>query len=438
MLRSGRLPIIQRASFLHTFVDAIHPALIAFVDYDSATSSRPYWVTCALKRHNRIGELFETDVPGAIQEAIRCGNVGWILDNSLEAPLLSRSCMNRWHEDVRQLGLFQANIVYLSQNVLAAEVYEAFCLRTQATKVIRCGYYHFFHKKLALRVAAMRIGQRRAFARASRQLKSPGDPNFRRFVSLNHRVRHFRLAFLLSLARDGLLQDGHVSFGGLTQEALIMQQRPAAERGPDPIATILADPQLKDLAQFYPRLSTLDGQMVDRKHIRINEAGKLAVADLVYSFQSEVYRHSYFTVVTETEMVRGMNRITEKPIKPLLNNTPFLIFGNYQSLSLLRALGFKSFSCFDESYDSILDPYERFSAAYDEFRRLLALPGSAWTSIRAKLANTLAENQDYALNGFLSFLVSSMDGSLAAALVNGDAKLPAPAPSNSTLGERGR
>lgn len=64
------------------------------------------------------------------------------------------------------------------------------------------------------------------------------------------------------------------------------------------------------------------------------------------------YDDTYFSVVVES-MTDGCF-ITEKTMKPLAYQHPFLVIGPYGTLSTLRSWGFQTFgNIFDESYDDI-------------------------------------------------------------------------------------
>lgn len=110
-------------------------------------------------------------------------------------------------------------------------------------------------------------------------------------------------------------------------------------------------------------------------------------ADLV----TDLYDRCWFSIVTETEMTTRAIRITEKPLKPLANFHPFLIFGNPGSLAFLKQLGFSTFAPWiDERYDDEPDPLERFDLAYAEVRRISAMPNRSCTRLREICAKRLS------------------------------------------------
>lgn len=108
----------------------------------------------------------------------------------------------------------------------------------------------------------------------------------------------------------------------------------------------------------------------------------------------ELYERTYFSIVTETEFSRHQQSITEKIIKPIMHNHPFVVFGSPNCLKTLKKYGFKTFSEFwDESYDSELDDYTRFVKFYNLLESLLNLSDEKWNSILLKMKDILEHNQ---------------------------------------------
>ncbi len=121
-------------------------------------------------------------------------------------------------------------------------------------------------------------------------------------------------------------------------------------------------------------------------------------ARAVQALEIEEYGHSWFSVVTETEMSSRLHRITEKPLKPLLGFHPFLLLGNPGALQLLRGYGFETFSgAFDERYDSEPNPRRRFDMVYAELRRLCALEEPEMARVSAELSEIVAFNACWGL-----------------------------------------
>lgn len=83
-------------------------------------------------------------------------------------------------------------------------------------------------------------------------------------------------------------------------------------------------------------------------------------------FNPEWYDDTYFSMVVETRISRRVDeqlQLTEKTFKPIAFQHPFLVWGEPESLSRLKTLGFETFdNLFDESYDSIVNHQQRLDA----------------------------------------------------------------------------
>jgi hypothetical protein len=80
------------------------------------------------------------------------------------------------------------------------------------------------------------------------------------------------------------------------------------------------------------------------------------------------YNRTAFSVVAEsymrnTSVPSAGTEVSEKIFKPLAYYHPFITFGSLYTLKYLQAQGFETFSeLFDESYDIVVDDYERHNA----------------------------------------------------------------------------
>lgn len=80
-------------------------------------------------------------------------------------------------------------------------------------------------------------------------------------------------------------------------------------------------------------------------------------------FDRDDYDHYDWEVVLETLFDDGRIHLTEKTLRPLACGQPFLLLAPHGSLQYLRSYGFRTFhSIIDETYDTIVDPYQRMQA----------------------------------------------------------------------------
>jgi len=105
----------------------------------------------------------------------------------------------------------------------------------------------------------------------------------------------------------------------------------------------------------------LDTQnILDKGNFRVND-----------TFKKELFLNSCINLVTESSFEQNELFVSEKILKPILNYQPFIVFAGYGYLKHLKTYGFKTFSDFwDESYDDIENPEERFFALLKLVRKL--------------------------------------------------------------------
>jgi len=84
--------------------------------------------------------------------------------------------------------------------------------------------------------------------------------------------------------------------------------------------------------------------------------------------------NSYFEICFETFIHGDHKSLTEKVFKPIINFQPFIFVAYPGALSLLRDLGFKTFSGFiDESYDDEINMGKKMNMIYGEIKRLCSM-----------------------------------------------------------------
>jgi hypothetical protein len=210
----------------------------------------------------------------------------------------------------------------------------------------------------------------------------PAAPT-RHFLCFNQRPQIHRAALLLAMERDGLLGSAHLSFNQSITAELPLSGRTLA-------------PWL-DMAE--PEVDALINAVEPTLPLRLDLSGHgvttAADAGYVDSFSARLFADAAVYLVTESEMNGSdMCRLTEKTVKGLAAEIPFIVFGNQGTLASLRALGFRTFApLIDESYDSVEDPVARFKAAYAETRRLAAMPLETLVGLRQVLLPVLQHNR---------------------------------------------
>ena len=135
-------------------------------------------------------------------------------------------------------------------------------------------------------------------------------------------------------------------------------------------------PKHKSVIQAYSTLMSKLPQRIDMDDC----GGKIGTINL----DVDLMRRGKFHIVVETDLGNGkyQQRITEKTLKSIATQTPFLIFGAPYSLQYLHELGFKTFDhVLDESYDVITDEIERCEYVANLVTKLSLLSDDEFDSI---------------------------------------------------------
>lgn len=104
----------------------------------------------------------------------------------------------------------------------------------------------------------------------------------------------------------------------------------------------------------------------------------------------EIYRRTYYSILTETLGTGGAFFFSEKSIKAFFAKRIFVLFGNKHHLKRLRALGFQTFGALiDESYDECAIDSERFNLA---MHQVLQLSRMDPVQVQDKLQSVLDHN----------------------------------------------
>tara|TARA_B110000858_G_C17772935_1_gene460659 strand:+ start:404 stop:1858 length:1455 start_codon:yes stop_codon:yes gene_type:complete len=113
---------------------------------------------------------------------------------------------------------------------------------------------------------------------------------------------------------------------------------------------------------------------------------------------SENYKSTYFSIVTETLFYELGNYLSEKTWKPIAHLHPFILIGRPGMLKFLHSLGFKTFSEFwDESYDTIEMNSTRMEKIFEVIKTLLSKSKDEWDELNKKLKPILIFNRNLLL-----------------------------------------
>ena len=163
----------------------------------------------------------------------------------------------------------------------------------------------------------------------------------------------------------------------------------------------------KTLLSFHYNADTLDGSGFDELAllIGVNDANELC-HDLLRAFPIKLddvktypvlspayfnilnnYNNIFLDVVCETYFTGNTFYPTEKTVRPIIANTPFLVFGPKDYLSNLRKLGFRTFS------DYWSEDYDNHSGVYraQEIQKIISDLSNKSTSELNTMYNTMSD-----------------------------------------------
>jgi hypothetical protein len=87
-----------------------------------------------------------------------------------------------------------------------------------------------------------------------------------------------------------------------------------------------------------------------------------------------VFNDTAYSIIAETDHDNTLSFFSEKTAKPLIARRLFVAFSGYKFLHNLRSLGFQTFDCvIDESYDLIEDDTARYTAAFEQVKKLCSM-----------------------------------------------------------------
>jgi hypothetical protein len=115
--------------------------------------------------------------------------------------------------------------------------------------------------------------------------------------------------------------------------------------------------------------------------------------ELIVGASRKPYSEYFMEVIAESHILDN-SWITEKTVKNLYIGKPFIMYSGVNSLKLLRRNGFMTFDhWFDESYDSMLNSYDRLEAIKREIDRIAQMSYQDLTRIQQEMLPVLEHNR---------------------------------------------
>ena len=220
-------------------------------------------------------------------------------------------------------------------------------------------------------------------------------------LMLNRRLHWHRKMFLSLLQDDGLLDNNLISFnfdfentkftkfetGILNDNYLKVDMFFSKD---DFNINVLSNSLKNKILNGYSKLKKIKKQVLDVSDLSLIDGRRLELDNV------ELYKNSYFSIVSETEFFENWNNYTtEKILKPIQQLHPFILVGRPHSLKYLKLYGFKTFSDFwDESYDDEFINPKRMEMIYSLFVKLNNKSDDEWVILLKSIKDILIYNRN--------------------------------------------
>ncbi len=324
----------------------------------------------------REPEASAAGLSAEVWQALSEGRAALVLDASGEGSPFWPQSADRLHRFLRAHGVRPSMAAFVTQDRGWPAAYEAYC-EERGLGGERIGTWNHDLYIQRLIAESGRRGEG-AFRRRLDAYVARGPRRRRRFVSLNRTLRPVKTLFLLRLMQLGLFDSGFVSLGVL---------------GDVGSGKVVSLPEYAELLTQARGLGGLAEELMPYLD-RLAAIGPIDLGyDVLKAAPLKAYDRSWFTVVTESHVSDRLHRITEKPLKPILNFHPFLVLGCVGSLRLLRAYGFETFpQMFDERYDETTRLRKRFDNVVEQTRRLCLASDATLAELDRQVAPTVVFN----------------------------------------------
>lgn len=129
------------------------------------------------------------------------------------------------------------------------------------------------------------------------------------------------------------------------------------------------------------------------------------------------YQSTQIEVVLETLFDDDRIHLTEKSLRPIACGQPFILVATHGSLQYLRDYGFKTFdTVWDESYDSIADPYNRMQAILAVMQDITTWSVAEKQKKEILMANITKHNREHFNTDFFDLVVAELTDNMKTAI----------------------
>ena len=199
----------------------------------------------------------------------------------------------------------------------------------------------------------------------------------RTYITYNNLMigkRLYRSNLLVELQKRHIFESGHCSFNTPKIDNILQST--------DAYSYLLPESHKLNIASNI--------NLLEKKHVLDSES-----VDGNYSAELDIahLQTGFVNLVTETIFYENKVHLTEKAFKPICAKVPFILLAGAGNLNYLRNYGFKTFGDYwDESYDTITSPSQRFDAVLDVLTKLANTSMHELRLMKQDMAHILEHN----------------------------------------------
>jgi hypothetical protein len=286
-----------------------------------------------------------------------------------------------FHTNCEDFGINPRQIIYVTGDLDVTKKYEAWCqARNIRDRMCAIGHPHFEMNVYTTGINKVRIDQQPPMMTVEEQIQYKTD-NLRKiklYNALQKRPRAHRAWLFYELVRNNLLKDGINSMNYVEQINCYFHGR------------FMQDDEYKIFGHLLPMLPPSEEQKSDALQAFANiDSGKYQ-----QKFNEDICHKTWFSIISEASFADSQCFISEKTFKPLFVGHPFIVYGNRNSLSYLREMGYQTFHPWiDETYDT-LDVWDRLNAIIDAVNKIKALTNKERLKWFVGMQDILLHNQE--------------------------------------------
>ena len=201
------------------------------------------------------------------------------------------------------------------------------------------------------------------------------------FNRLTSNQRVYRSLLISELVRRNILDQGYVSYNSTCPDGGTYQENLQIACHNRLISPDWAQEAVDNISrvELPLRIDYPDSEFIPNRSFQLSATAQT--------------QESFVYLVTETCYWEQKHHLTEKIFKPIVSRMPFVLAGPAHNLKYLREYGFKTFSDFwDESYDSIEDPFLRMRAIGDLMSKICSYSLDDLKSMLVAMAPVLEHN----------------------------------------------